>query len=96
MGATSVQPLGIDAFRASYVLCLSSGALAAVPLARDAPRAPALGSRRCMEDWTVLLVPAIALTVLGLLAYFQVPIGGCAAASAVDEFGGGARTKKRR
>ena len=49
-----------------------------------------------MEDWTVLLVPAIALTVLGLLAYFQVPIGGCAAASAVDEFGGGARTKKRR
>lgn len=50
----------------------------------------------CMEDWTVLLVPAIALTVLGLLAYFQVPIGGCAAASAVDEFGGGARTKKRR
>ena len=77
--------------------CVAYAALERWLVAReDAPRAPALGSRRCMEDWTVLLVPAIALTVLGLLAYFQVPIGGCAAASAVDEFGGGARTKKRR
>ena len=92
-----MQPLGIvDISRRKLCFVLSSGALAAAPLARDGLRAGSLGSLHGMEDWTVLLVPAIALTVLGLLAYFQVPIGGCAAASAVDEFGGGARTKKRR
>ena len=46
-----------------------------------------------LEDWAPALIPATALAIVCVLVYFRVPLAGCGASSALDEFGGG--SKKR-
>ena len=40
-----------------------------------------------VEDWPALVIPAAVVAVAAVLA-FRVPLGGCGAASALEEFGG--------
>ena len=41
-----------------------------------------------VEDWPVLVIPAAVVAVAAVLVAFRVPLGGCGAASALEEFGG--------